>query len=256
VLGLPLIVITVLVSFIVVRLGAIALELTGLEPATANFQALSAFTGTGFTTREAELVVRHPQRRRILQVLMVAGNAGLVTVIAGLVQALQVRVPPKVLIFQLAGLVVAFHLLYVVVVSPRLNRWLSNQLRQRLQRYVHFEPVHFEELLEEQEGWGVFRVVVNEHMPCAGKSLAKTGLRDHGITVLFIERGGTRIPAPGGDDPILVGDTIIVWGPLAELEALLGRYGAPLSAAPTQHGAPAETAAPNAQEHQAGRPVS
>ena len=72
----------IIVSFIVVRIGAVAFELTGLEWSLAKFQALSCFTGTGFTTKEAELITGNPQRRRIASVLIVLGHAGLVTLIA------------------------------------------------------------------------------------------------------------------------------------------------------------------------------
>ncbi len=41
-------------SLIVVRIGAEALTLTGLSRQEAKFQARSAWTGTGFTTSEAE----------------------------------------------------------------------------------------------------------------------------------------------------------------------------------------------------------
>ena len=53
------------ISFIIVRTGAIAFQLTGLEWSQAKFQALSCFTSTGFTTKEAELVTGDKQRRRI-----------------------------------------------------------------------------------------------------------------------------------------------------------------------------------------------
>ena len=45
---------TLIVSVIAVRIGAVAFNLTGLEWKAAKFQALSCFTGTGFTTRESE----------------------------------------------------------------------------------------------------------------------------------------------------------------------------------------------------------
>ena len=41
-------------SIIVVEIATVALRLTGLGRKQARFQALSAFTGTGFTTTEAE----------------------------------------------------------------------------------------------------------------------------------------------------------------------------------------------------------
>lgn len=64
-MNLMLLLVTVLVSMIVVRIGAVAFQLTGLEWSLAKFQALSCFTRTGFTTKEAELITGHPQRRRI-----------------------------------------------------------------------------------------------------------------------------------------------------------------------------------------------
>jgi len=71
----------ILTSFLVVRAAAIALMMTGLDRQRAIFQALSAFSGTGFTTREAERIINHPKRRKIISWLMVLGNAGIVTVI-------------------------------------------------------------------------------------------------------------------------------------------------------------------------------
>ena len=70
--------VAILVSFIIVRIAAFALHLTGMEYDIAKFQALSAFSGTGFTTREAERVVRYRDRRRIITLLIIFGNAGLV----------------------------------------------------------------------------------------------------------------------------------------------------------------------------------
>jgi hypothetical protein len=57
---------TIFASFLVVRSGAIELRMTGMDAEKASFQALSAFTRTGFSTREAELVLNNRQRRRIV----------------------------------------------------------------------------------------------------------------------------------------------------------------------------------------------
>ncbi|MBU0672629.1 MAG: hypothetical protein KJ732_06350, partial [Candidatus Margulisbacteria bacterium] len=73
---------TIVVSFLAVRIGAAAFELTGMERDQSRFQSLSCFSGTGFTTSEAELITSHPQRRKIAGYLMILGNAGLVTLIA------------------------------------------------------------------------------------------------------------------------------------------------------------------------------
>jgi Trk-type K+ transport system membrane component len=78
---LSLLVILIL-SFLFTRLATVALSLTGVSYELARLQAVSAFTGVGFTTREPEHVVHHPVRRRILIALMVLGNAGIVTAIS------------------------------------------------------------------------------------------------------------------------------------------------------------------------------
>lgn len=66
-ISVPLLVLMLLVvgiTILVVKGGSIALRLTGLEESRANFQALSAVTGTGFTTRESELIMADPRRRK------------------------------------------------------------------------------------------------------------------------------------------------------------------------------------------------
>ena len=70
--------IVIVVSIIIVRIGAVALEMTGLSREMASFQAQSAFTGTGFTTSESEYVVSHPLRRKIIKMLIFIGNAGII----------------------------------------------------------------------------------------------------------------------------------------------------------------------------------
>lgn len=52
----------IFVSFLIVRAAAIALMMTGMDRKRAVFQALSAFSGTGFTTKEAESIVE-PSRK-------------------------------------------------------------------------------------------------------------------------------------------------------------------------------------------------
>ncbi|PJC48662.1 MAG: potassium transporter TrkA, partial [Candidatus Omnitrophica bacterium CG_4_9_14_0_2_um_filter_42_8] len=79
--------IIIVLSIIVVRIGSIALELTGISSEIASFQAQSAFSGVGFTTVESEAIVTHPVRRRIIRVLILLGSAGVTTAIATLVLA-------------------------------------------------------------------------------------------------------------------------------------------------------------------------
>lgn len=69
------------------RIATIAITYTGLSREAARFQARSALTGSGFTTSESEKVVTHPVRRRIILLLMLLGNAGIVAAISSLILA-------------------------------------------------------------------------------------------------------------------------------------------------------------------------
>ena len=86
--------IVIFISIIIIKIAAIALALTGLSEEIASFQALSAFTGAGFTTSESETIIKHPIRRKIAMFLMMLGSAGLTTVVASLVcRSIQICAP-------------------------------------------------------------------------------------------------------------------------------------------------------------------
>jgi len=113
----------ILISFIIVRIGGFALQLTGIEPEVARFQALSAFSGTGFTTREAERVVGHRTRRRIVTILIVLGNAGTVTVIATLVASFtEVRGDIWLFFIRLAIIIGGIFGLYQLIIRSNFGR--------------------------------------------------------------------------------------------------------------------------------------
>lgn len=114
--GLYLLLPTLLVIFfslLIVRAAAIALMMTGLDENRARFQARSAFTGTGFTTKEAEMIVNHPKRRQIISWLMVLGNAGIITVIvtgtSSLVSSEGIEIPIDIIVL-LVGIFLIYNL--------------------------------------------------------------------------------------------------------------------------------------------------
>src|SRR6056297_365698 len=124
-IGLVTLLVALGLSLIITRLATTALTLTGLSTEAARFQARSAFTGTGFTTSEAEKVVNHPVRRRIIMLLMIIRSAGLITII---ISPLLLFVAPQDgderlqrLVWMLVGLTV----LWVVARSDIINRYMT-----------------------------------------------------------------------------------------------------------------------------------
>lgn len=64
------------------------LRLTGMPLLAARFQSISALTGTGFTTQEAEITMHHPLRRKVLIGLMFAGHLGVVSLASTVILAI------------------------------------------------------------------------------------------------------------------------------------------------------------------------
>ncbi len=209
-----------LFSLLVVRAGAIALMLTGVEGASARFQSLSAYTGTGFTTREAEMVMQHPTRRRIIAWLIITGNIGIITVIvsttSSLVASRGYQIPLNAVLLAVGALVVYF-------IATR--RWFARRwerfIENRLVKSRTLEEAPVENLLHLFEGYGLLRGIVDEASPLAGGTLAELRLTERGVLVLGIERKRHWMPTPRPDEVIQKGDRVVVYGPLDTLRSTL-----------------------------------
>jgi hypothetical protein len=229
-MNLVLFITVLIVSFIVVRIGAIAFQLTGLEWSLAKFQALSCFTATGFTTKEAELITATPQRRRIASVLIVLGHAGLVTMIATFANSLRPAKIPFLSDFLSFGLmpwinltiiVAAIYIIYKVFTNSKFARKLTNALRNRIVKRKIIKPVSFEELAIATGGYGVSKVAVGAGSAILDKTLSGSQLRRHGINVLAIVRGNETMPNPLADTKIIAGDELVCFGKLENIRKQL-----------------------------------
>ncbi|MFO7968339.1 MAG: TrkA C-terminal domain-containing protein [Archaeoglobaceae archaeon] len=222
--GLYLLLPTILViffSFLIVRAAAIALMMTGMDESRARFQARSAFTGTGFTTREAELVVNHPKRRQIISWLMVLGNAGIITIIvtgtSSLVGSEGIEIPIDIL-----GLLVGIFLIYKIGSHTGFTRRWERFIEDRLSKSAVLEEEITEKLLHFLEGYSLVRVMVKKDSSLVGKTLDDEQLTEKRLLVLGIERGSNWIPVPSSDQEIKEDDRLVVYGPLKVLRNTFG----------------------------------
>jgi hypothetical protein len=211
----------IFVSFLVVRAAAIALMMTGMDEKRAKFQALSAFSGTGFTTKEAEYVINHPKRRRIITWLMILGNAGIVTVIvtatSSLVRSGGYQLPMYILL-----LAVGIFIIYRIVTNRGFIRRWEGFIEDKFVQSRTFEEDVTEDLLHFIEGYGLVRILVAEDSPLAGSSLAEHKLTERDMLVLGIERGKNWIPIPKATEIIEDGDKVVAYGALKVLKRIAG----------------------------------
>jgi len=208
----------VFISFLVIRAASIALMMTGMDEKRARFQAISAFTGTGFTTKEAEYVVNRPERRRIISWLMILGNAGIVTVIVTATSSFvvgQERLFVNVLI-----LFVGVFVIYRIGTNKGFIRRWEGFIENKLAQASSFEEGITEDLLHLLEGYGLLRVIIKKNSQLVSSSLLEHKLTTKGLLVLGIERDKKWMPIPKANEIINVGDKLVVYGPLDIIKSI------------------------------------
>ncbi len=210
------------VSLIAVRVGATALMMTGLSWDTASFQSYSAFFGVGFTTKEAEMVVNHPVRLRIIRDLFLAGNNGLTSALATLVVTLMQSATSSHLLLIVGALVIGASLLLYLSRVGWLQKLLDRTIKKTLERTGMVRALDYELLLRIQHGYVVSEIEVLPDTYLAGRTLRDSRPRDRGVIILYIKRNDEIIPGlPGPGDLIQPGDVVTVYGKEQSLQEMI-----------------------------------
>jgi len=201
----------VVASLIVVKIATIALMLTGLAEERARFQALSAFTGTGFTTREAELVMSNQRRRKIIMILMIMGHSTLVVVMATLmasfIKSRGIQIP-----LQIVGFAILLYILYRVVSRGKwLRRW-DRSIEDWITRRRVLEEKTVEDVIQFNPHFGIVEVRVRPDSDLVGKTLSDLMLTRDNILVLNVIRGHRYISVPIGSQDLQADDHLVLYG--------------------------------------------
>jgi hypothetical protein len=211
------------VSIVVVRIGAVALTMTGVSRDLAVFQAQSAFSGVGFTTRESESVVRHPTRRRIIRLLMLMGNAGITSSVASLVLTFY-RGTGREIAYRLVFVAVGLVLLWFIGTSKLVDRALTKIIKAALARWTQLDVTDYARLLEIGRGYSVSEIDVEPDDWLCNHNLRQLALTGEGILVLGVHKStGRHIGAPDGETMIEAQDILTCYGPEKILRELASR---------------------------------
>ena len=197
-------------SVFLIRVASVALRVTGLADSSARFQALSAFTGTGFTTSEAESVVNYPIRRSIVTMLMIIGNMGLVTVLATIVVSM-VRTDgdTTAVIAQLGWLLGSLAVLWFLMLNKRADQVLCSVIGGVLESTTFLGTRGFHRLLQVSDGYSVCEHPVAPHLLDDNGSVSESNLAALDLALLAIR-------APEGE-PV---ERLVLFGPDPSHEVL------------------------------------
>lgn len=216
---IPLLV-TLALSVLVTRVGAVALTLTGMSREVARFQARSAYSGCGFTTREAEQALAHPVRRQIVMTLMLLGHLGVATV-AGAVFVSVIATAKEHTWSQFIALVVGLAILLFLSYSKWVETQLNRVIQWALQKWTKLDTRDYVSLLQLTTDFAVTELSVGANDWLASKTLIDLKLPAEGVLVLGIRRrDGEYIGAPHAETEIHAFDTVVMYGPVDRIKEL------------------------------------
>lgn len=211
-----------LFSLLAIRVATTALMLTGLSYDTASFQSYSAFFGVGFTTKEAELVVNHPVRRRIIRDLILVGNIGLTSALATMVATF---VQGSNVFHSLMLIVAAALIALAISALSRLDvfrKTLDHLIASTLTQAGLVRALDYELLLRVEHGYVVSEYLIEPGNPLVGKMLRESRPWDTGVIVLAIRRDDVLLPGiPGPSDTIRAADVLVLYGQEKDTKRLM-----------------------------------
>ena len=207
----------ILLYWVITELFTFIFQLTGLPAERARFQVISLLTGTGYTTRESEVIMASRHRRRLARITMLFGYVFNVTIVSAFINVFLsmkvVRVEQQFFGFLIPLGTVA--IIFIFMRVPKIHAWGENLLRRFADRIFDRKETFNAVMLVDNISSKSIAQVTLRHIPdeYRGLSLAETGLRaDTGILVMLVEHRGGQTSAARADTVFEPGDKLTVFG--------------------------------------------
>lgn len=204
------------IFLIIVNFFAILFRLTGMPIDKARFQVISLLTSTGFTTKESELIVQHPIRRKLASWLMIISyisTAVLISFIIGIIS--NSLSDAKSLGFTAIIIVTFFIIVYFIVRSSLLDKveYFIEKVISKSKRWneaIINSPIDIG--LHHKKGYGIYEIFIGKDSKFIGKSIIESNLKSLEIQVLSIDKGDELINFPTPDSIFELTDRITIYG--------------------------------------------
>lgn len=194
-----------IVWFLILWIGSLLLERTGVDRSKARFQTLSALTGTGFTTTESEDIVNHTKRRRIITWLIFIGNTGILAFIITAILFVRagLTAPSLLQILVVIGVLV---LLTLAIVFKLIDRLTNFVLRITVK---NGDTIYVRKILYKTEKYEIFSLKYDKSRSVRQISSEMSPTAKEDIWLLAIEKGTELITSLDDETPINTGEVVI-----------------------------------------------
>ena len=204
------------------QLATGALIATGMPPDLAGFQARSALSTTGFTTTEAENVLNHPTRRKIIAATMFVGSLGTPTLVVTVLVGFMAPGPGSTTERTLVAFSGIVAILLVILNRPVRRRLVAAGQRYAARRLIPALSGRPTVLLELAGGYEVESMQVVAEPDGTVRGLRGLEQTMEGVKVLGVRRGAEFFGEPPVDVTLTIGDELIVYGHRDRLDAISG----------------------------------
>ncbi|MBH1940534.1 TrkA C-terminal domain-containing protein [Mobilitalea sibirica] len=196
---------------IIIEVITVLFRLTGLTEEKAKFQVISILTGTGFTTRESELIVKHPTRRRLAQIVMILGYIGTATLISFIVNIITSNLQIKDFII----IVLIFTIFFIIIKNPRILLKFERLIEKIIikNKLIEVSKNRVYQLLNKNKGYGIYSIIIEKDSFLINKTIYESGLKEkYHILVLNIDKGDNLINLPNAGYRLEQGDNMLIYG--------------------------------------------
>lgn len=205
-----------MVFLVIVDFFSVLFGLTGVPIEKARFQVTSLLTGTGFTTKESEIIVQHPTRRKLAVWLMGFSYASTATIISFAVNI----ITSSVLDIGSLAIIIIFILFVVFFHKTYLLEKIENKIEKFIVKSKIWDKInvkHFT-LVTKSNGYGVYEIYLSNNADIIGKNIRESGLKQLEIEVLNIDKGDRFVNFPSPEYKFEVSDKITVYGNMKSIK--------------------------------------
>lgn len=200
------------------RVATLILIMTGLSHSVAKFQARSAITGTGFTTAEAELMMRHPLRRKVALTMMLFGHVGIIATMSTAIISFVTFKHHLDLAQRIGFLILGLGFFFYVCKSRKFELHFTRLASYFLKKYLTVESDDPGSLFHLPDDYRITELILSPTHPWAHKSLSDCHPDTHRITVLGIMKKTKYLGHPPMQTIVEPNDILFLYGTVTDLK--------------------------------------
>ncbi len=215
----------IFVYLLIAEVFVLLFRITGLTEEKARFQVISMLTNSGYTTKEAELVLDSRMRRKLARFVMMFGYAFTVTIVSTVVNIfLQFKSEFTIGAVAIIPMLAIFGLLIWFIKRKGITGKIADKIIAKIANKFIYDEKSNPIIIVEDYGQMTIASVKLVIMPkeLEGIELAKSNLKtEHNINVLLKKNSEGDI-LPQADTKFEVGDTIVVMGKEKDIRGIFG----------------------------------